>query len=84
MILEDTKTTAYLAHTFNVADVEDPDLWAAMSLGEWEESPAGKWAMKNTNPTPSWHRISHNYTWQYQIKIYLTPKQLTYYKLRFE
>lgn len=80
----DEKPITQLVHTFNMGDVEDPDLWAASSLYEWEKSDAGEWLMKNSSPTPSWHRIPCDYGWQYQIKAYLTPKKLTYYKLRFE
>lgn len=84
MILADSKTIPHLVYTFNMGDVEDPDLWAASSLYEWEKSSAGEWAMKNSNPTPSWHRIPCDYGWQYQVKIYLTPKQLTFYRLKYE
>lgn len=85
MIVETNhKTIICVAHTFNMGDVEDPDLWASESLYKWEKSDKGQWCMKNSNPTPSWHRIPFNYGWQYQIKIYLTPKQVTYYKLKFE
>jgi hypothetical protein len=80
----DEKPITQLVHTFNMGDVEDPDLWAASSLYEWEKSDAGEWTMKNSDPTPSWHRVPCDYGWQYQVRAYLTPKQLTYYKLRFE
>lgn len=80
----DEKPITHLVHTFNMGDVEDPDLWAASSLSDWEKSDVGEWTMKNSNPTPTWHRVPFNYGWQYQIKAYLTPKQLTYYKLKYE
>ena len=81
---EEQVTITYEVHKFNMGDVEDPDLWAAESLWQWEKTPAGNWVMNNSEPTPSWHRVPCDYGWQYQIRAYLTPKQLTYYKLKFE
>ncbi len=71
-------------HTFNMGDVEDPDLWAAQSLYEFEQSEKGKWVMKNSVPTPSWYRIPSHYGWTYEIRAYLSPNQVTYYKLKYE
>jgi len=81
---DESKTITYTVHSFNMGDVEDPDIYAADSLIKWEKTPAGGWIMENSAPTASWHRIPHYHGWQYQIKAYLTPKQLTYYKLKFE
>lgn len=81
---EDNKTIEYKVHSFNMSDVEDPDLWAGASFLEWEKSDAGKWVMENSMPTPIWHRIPCDYGWQYHIKAYFTPKELTYYKLKYE
>ena len=71
-------------HKFNMSDVEDPDLWAAQSLCEFEKSEKGEWVMKHSAPTASWHRIPCDYGWQYQIRAYLTPEQITFYKLKYE
>lgn len=75
-----------VAHSFLVDDVEDPDVYAAEPLWEWQTSEAGKWAMENCSETPSWHREIHlgSYGYQYQIRITLTPEQHLYWKLRFE
>lgn len=73
-----------VVHTFNMSDVEDPDLWAAESLSKFEDSEKGEWIMKYSRPTPSWHRVPREYGWQYQIRAYLTPEQVTYYKLKYE
>ena len=76
----------YKVHEFNMSDVEDPDLWAAQYLYEFERSEKGKWIMENSSPTPSWHKHADHmtYGYKYQIKAYLTPEQLTYYKLKYE
>ncbi len=75
-----------VAHFFTVGDVEDPDIYAAEPLWEWQNSEAGKWAMENCAETPSWHRVMDpaRFGYTYQIKIDLTPEQYTYWKLKFE
>jgi hypothetical protein len=70
-------------HKFNMSDVEDPDLWAAQTLYEWEKSDKGQWVMNNTIE-PTWNRNFHEYGWQYTITTKMTEEQLTYYKLKYE
>lgn len=75
-----------VAHRFTVGDVEDPDIYAAQPLWEWQNSEAGKWAMENCSETPSWHRHidAAHYGYSYQVRITLTPKQLVYWKLKYD
>ena len=71
-----------VAHRFTVGDVEDPDIYAAEPLWEWQNSEAGKWAMENCSETPSWHRdMDPQY---YGIRITLTPELYTFWKLKYE
>lgn len=83
---EDQKTIGYIVHSIKMGDVEDPDLFVANPIYEWQQTKAGKYIMKNSAPAPIWHRTvhTHSYGYLYTITAYLTPKQLTYYKLRFE
>jgi hypothetical protein len=80
----DTKIYTYLVHEFKMGDVEDPDLFAAQHLWDWEKTDSGNWVMNNSEPTASWHRIPNEYGWRYEIRAYLTSEQLMYYRLRFE
>jgi hypothetical protein len=75
-----------VAHRFSVGDVEDPDIYAAEPLWEWQNSEAGKWAMENCAETPSWHRDidAARFGYSYQVRITLTPKQLVYWKLKYD
>lgn len=75
-----------VVHTIRMGDVEDPDLMIAAPIWDWQQTEAGQWIMKNSAPTPSWHRTIDYVTYGhiYQIRAYLTPKQLTYYRLKFE
>lgn len=83
---DDQKSISYIVHSFRVHDAEDPDLYAAHPMLEWEKSEVGQWVMNNSTPTPSWHREvdSMTFGYKYHIRAYLTPKQLTYFKLKYE
>jgi hypothetical protein len=73
-----------IVHSFSMGDVEDPDLYAAQPLYEWEKSEAGQWVMKNAADTPTWYRMADpmNYGYQYQIRAKLMGPALTEWLLR--
>ena len=75
-----------VAHHFTVGDVEDPDIYAAEPLWQWQNSEAGKWAMENCAETPKWHRHmdAASFGYSYQVIIKLTPEQLVYWKLKYD
>lgn len=79
-------TVEYTVHYINMGDVEDPDLMVAQPIWEWQKTEKGKYIMENSAPEPMWVRcVNHvTYGYQYKIKAYLTPEQLTYYKLKYE
>ena len=83
---EESVTITHVVHVILMGDVDDPDLFVAEPIYQWQQTEAGKWVMENSNPTPSWHRSVDYTTYgqKYQIRAYLTPKQLTYWKLKYE
>ncbi len=83
---EEFVTITTVVHTIRMSDVEDPDLMVAQPIYEWQQTEAGKWIMENSAPAPSWHRNHDIYSYGhvYQIRAYLTPKQITYYELKFK
>lgn len=34
-------------HQFNLGDVEDPDIYAAQPIWEWQQTEKGKWVMEH-------------------------------------
>lgn len=34
-------------YTFNMGDVEDPEIYAAQPIYEWQQTEQGKWVMKH-------------------------------------
>jgi hypothetical protein len=75
-----------VVHRFSVGDAEDPDLYAAEPMLEWERQPAGKFVMENAIKTPEWHRqLDHTtYGYQYIIVAELEKKKLSEYYLKFD
>lgn len=82
----EAKIIRHRVHTIYMGDVDDPDLLIAAPIWEWQQTEAGKWVMENSAPKPSWHRYMDTLTYgfQYAIVANFTPKQLTYWKLKFE
>ena len=78
--------TKFVFYSFKLGDVDDVELYAAQPIWEWQQTEAGKYVMEHSSPRPSWHHSidAHYYGNLYKIVAYFTPKQLTYYKLRFE
>jgi hypothetical protein len=75
-----------IVHRFRMGDVEDPDLYAAQPLLEWQESESGQFVMKHAVDTPEWHRHVdyETYGHQYTIVAELEKKKLSEFYLRFD
>ena len=73
-------------HEFNMGDVEDPDLYAAQPIWEWQESEAGKFVMEHAVEKPYWIRqMDYNgYGIQYKIIARLSEPNQTFFKLKFK
>ena len=50
------KISDVAVHSFTMGDVEDPDLYAAQPIHEWQQSEQGQWVMEHAVETPFWHR----------------------------
>lgn len=71
---------------FTMGDVEDPELYAAEPLWNWQQSEAGQWVMANAIKTPSWH-LAPDYS-SYGHKVYVTAdfteSNATFFKLKWQ
>lgn len=74
-----------VVHRFRVSDVEDPDLYAAQPLWEWEKSPEGQFVMANAIEKPIWKRqINHaSYHYDYVVIAELEKSKLSEFYLRW-
>jgi hypothetical protein len=74
-----------VVHRFRMGDVEDPDLYAAQPLYEWQESERGKFVMENAIEPPVWSKQSDfsHYGYQFVIVAELEKKKLSEYYLKW-
>jgi len=71
-----------VVHSFRIGDAEDPDLYAAQPLWDWQESEKGKWVMEHAVETPTWNRELDFVTYGYRYAIIAElpgPRATEYY-----
>ena len=75
-----------IVHKFDMADVEDPVLYAAQPIWEWEQSEAGKFVMEHAIDKPTWHKHMDPMFMGYRfiITAELEKKKLSEFYLRFK
>ena len=74
-----------VVHRFQMGDVDDPDLYAAQPLWEWQQSEMGQWVMNHAVDQPEWHRQADHLTYGYGyiVTAKLTAKDYTYWILKW-
>ena len=72
-----------VVHRLRLSDCDDPELYAAIPIGDWQQTDKGKWIMKN-GLDPTYHIYADHVTYGYTLAItaYITPKRWTEYVLR--
>jgi hypothetical protein len=78
------KFSDVLVHEFRMGDVEDPDLYAAQPLYEWQQTEAGQWVMEHAVETPFWHRQADLYGYTYRVVARLGEQDQTYWALKWK
>ena len=74
-----------IVHSFRMGDVEDPDLYAAQPIHEWEQSDQGQFIMEHAVDKPEWHRHLDQFSYghEYVIVAELEKKKLSEFYLRW-
>ena len=74
-----------IVHRFRMGDVEDPDLYAAEPLWEWQHSEMGRWVMNKSVETPVWHRQhdQFNYGYQFAVEAFLKGADYSFWVLKW-
>jgi len=75
-----------VVHEFAMGDVEDPDLYAAQPISEWQDSEAGQFVMSHAVEKPYWTRMTdpYNYGYRYVIVARMREPDQTFFRLKFE
>lgn len=68
-----------------VGDVEDPEIYAADPILDWQKSELGKWAMEHAVEGVSYMTSLDHMSYGYKVALYgyLTPEDLTFFKLKW-
>ena len=86
--LIDGKAVAFrdvVVHTIRMGDVEDPDVYVAPHIYEWQQSDAGKFIMEHAVDKPYWHRTADHasYGHRYDIVARLSEQNETFWRLKW-
>lgn len=83
---KESKNYKVHVHTITVGDVDDPDIYVAEPIWDWQQTEKGKWVMEHSSPSPSFHRYDDHmfYGYKFHICAYLNEKDYTFYRLKFE
>jgi len=75
-----------VVHRFRMGDVEDPDLYAAQPLWEWQESEQGKWVMERAIEKPIWHRHDNwaGFGTDYAVTAKLKEQDYTHWLVKWK
>lgn len=75
----------FIFHNVRVGDVEDPEIWIAEPIHQWQQTEHGQWVMQNAHDL-AYHRQPDPFCMGYQFLIrgeILDPKKITEYLLRW-
>ena len=80
------KIVDVVVHEFTIGDVEDPVVYAAEPMLEWQRTKAGQWVLENSVETPTWYRtISYDYYgYRFIVVAKMTEEQATYFNLKWK
>jgi hypothetical protein len=74
-----------VVYRFNIGDVDDPNLYAAEPLYQWEKSEPGQFVMEHAIEQPIWRAQTDTYNYGYQCIIVaeLEKKKLAEFYLKW-
>lgn len=68
-----------------MGDVEDPEIYAAQPIYEWQQSEQGKWVMEHALEQPYFRIMANVDTYGYKIQVYgkLNEADEIIYRLKY-
>jgi hypothetical protein len=74
-----------LVHTFRIGDVDDPEIYAAEPIWEWQQTDAGRFVMEHAVDKPYWiqHRDHSSYHLLYRIMARLSEQNEVFWRLKY-
>lgn len=83
-VYDDEVYEQHVVRRFTMSDVDDPELYVAHPIWEWQQTEHGQWVMKHGKDA-QYHMHMEPVTYGYQVVItaHITPRRWTEYCLRF-
>lgn len=80
------KILTVVVHEFSIGDVEDPIVYAAEPLIQWEKSEEGQYVMSRAIEKPEWRQwLDHkSYCTRIRVIAKLQEKDASYFALKFK
>lgn len=74
-----------VVHEFTMGDVDDPDIYAAEPLWQFQQSEKGQWVIEHALETPVYQRVVDQmyYGYKYKIAARLTEQDITFFLLKW-
>jgi hypothetical protein len=74
-----------LVHSFLLGDVDDPEIYAAEPILEFERSEKGQWLTKHSYQQMTYDVLTDYQTYGYRVVLHawLNEQDLTYYTLKW-
>jgi len=79
------KVSDMVVHRFRMGDVEDPVLYAAQPIWEWQQTEAGRFVMEHAVESPWWVRTvdAATYGFEFAIMARMKESDQTFYTLKY-
>jgi hypothetical protein len=82
-IINDQVVTRYVLHRFTLNDCDDPEIYMAQPIYEWQQTPAGKWCMEKATELEYHTQMDYqNMGYCVAITGYLSGKNATFWELK--
>lgn len=71
-------------HSFVIGDVDDPEIYLAAPVYEWQQSECGRWCMEHAED-PRYRLVPDGITWGHRVIVYgeLAEQDHTYFMLKW-
>jgi hypothetical protein len=72
-------------YQFNMGDVEDPEIYCAGPIWDWQQTEYGRWCMTHAIELPAYDIIVDHITYGYKCTIHgmLTDPDYTFHQLKW-
>ena len=72
-------------HEFTLSDVEDPEIYAASPLFDWQKTEMGEWVMQHCS-NPTYKIMTDVNTFGYKVIVYgdLSKEDATFFTLKYK